>query len=543
MVACIGDSITAGNMSADWVGMLDDRLRGRGYRFINAGVNGDLAWNVVQRLDDVIACAPDVVVLLIGTNDVMATYNEKAAASYRRQKRLPQTAITLEWYIENVSEVLGRLRAETDARIAVMELPILGEGREGEMARRVETYNEALRDLADAHDATVLPLHSGLVDLLPVQHDAPPYKRSMGPMGRAAASHHILRRSWDDIAARNGLAVLTDHVHLAGRGAAVVADLVTGFLGEDTASWPPRRPLGNRLQTVTALEELPDLSGQVAVVTGGTDGVGRALIDQLADAGARVVLTARDPAKGAAVQQAVQARSGNDDIDVVELDLARLDSVRSAAVDILERWPRLDLLICNAAHQPDTTRTVTDDGFETTFAVNHLGHALLIDLLEERLIASAPSQVLVVASEAHRRSNGGLDFDDLMLESGEFRPRLAYSRSKLANILHARELARHLDGTGVVVRSAHPGGVDTPMMRRNFVRPAMKPLYPLMRPLLISPEDAAAGLLRVALDPALDGTSGSYFELGELKVPAAMARDDSAAQRLWSFTRERLAEY
>ena len=125
-----------------------------------------------------------------------------------------------------------------------------------------------------------------------------------------------------------------------------------------------------------------------------------------------------------------------------------------------------------------------------------------------------------------------------MLERGDFRPRLAYSRSKLANILFARELARHLAGTGVDVNAAHPGGVDTPMMRANFEHPAMRALYRVARYAFISPEDSAAGLLRVALDPALRGTTGEYFELGVQKDPAEPARDDAAAGRLWSYTHE-----
>ena len=201
------------------------------------------------------------------------------------------------------------------------------------------------------------------------------------------------------------------------------------------------------------------------------------------------------------------------------------------------------MLICNAAHQPGKPRTTTVDGYETTFAVNHLGHALLVGRLEDRVVASAPSRVVVVASEAHRRSHGGLDFDDLMLERGAFRPRLAYSRSKLANILFTRELARRLAGTGVDVNAVHPGGVDTPMMRANFEHPAMRALYPpLRRFLFIAPENAAAGVLRVALDPQLAGTTGDYFELGVEKEPADPARDDEAARRLWSYTGGVVAE-
>jgi NAD(P)-dependent dehydrogenase (short-subunit alcohol dehydrogenase family) len=301
------------------------------------------------------------------------------------------------------------------------------------------------------------------------------------------------------------------------------------------------RTLGRRVQPVTALARAPDLEGKVVVVTGGTDGVGRALVEQLAKLHATVVFTARNPEKGARVRGEVVRSTGNEDVEVVTLDLADLASVRDGAETIRARHPRLDLLIANAAHQAGKARTVTADGFETTFGVNHVGHALLISLLEEPLRAGAPSRVLVVASEAHRRARGGLDFDDLMMSTGRFRPKLAYSRSKLANILYARELAFRLDGSGVDVNAAHPGGVDTPMMRSNFERPAMRRLYPLLRDhLFISADDAGAGLLRVALDPALAGTSGAYFELGCPARPTDAALDDRAAQRLWSATEELL---
>ena len=113
-----------------------------------------------------------------------------------------------------------------------------------------------------------------------------------------------------------------------------------------------------------------------------------------------------------------------------------LASVRDAAATVLERWDRLDLLICVAGYLGNRARTKTADGFEMTFGVNHLGHALLARQLTDRLRASAPSRIVFVASEAHRRAKGGLDFDDLMMTKGKFDPTLAYNRSKLANVLH-----------------------------------------------------------------------------------------------------------
>lgn len=299
------------------------------------------------------------------------------------------------------------------------------------------------------------------------------------------------------------------------------------------------RTAGSRVQKVTALASLPSLGGTTAVVTGGTDGVGRALVEQLARAGATVVFTARDPHKGQRVETEVIRSTGNHDVHVVELDLADLASVDRGSASIAAAHGSIDLLLANAAHQARGARTVTVDGFETTFGVNHLAHVRLISLLDEPLRTGAPSRIVVVASEAHRRARGGLDFDDLMMERGRFRPRLAYNRSKLANILYARELAFRLDGSGVTVHAAHPGGVDTPMLQRSFQHPLVRPLYPLMRDhVLITPDDAAAGVLRVALDPRCATSSGDYFELGRNARPSSDAQDDRAAQRLWSVTRD-----
>jgi NAD(P)-dependent dehydrogenase (short-subunit alcohol dehydrogenase family) len=300
--------------------------------------------------------------------------------------------------------------------------------------------------------------------------------------------------------------------------------------------------LGKRLQRVLALSRLPALPGRVVLVTGGTDGVGRALVEQLATTGATVLFTARDRAKGDRVQTAVQRITENEEVHVVDLDLGDLGTVRSAAQSVLEQWDRLDVLICNAGQSAAKKRRVTTQGFEMTFGVNHVAHALLVQLLEDRLRSSAPSRIVVVASEAHRRARGGIDFDDLMMEQ-RYRPGLAYSRSKLANILFALEESRRLRGSGVDVNAVHPGGVDTPMMRSNFQKSLVQPVYRALRlVLLITADDAAAGVLRVALDPALAGTTGQYFEIGKVRAQGDTARDEVAMQKLWAATDELLGQ-
>ena len=300
------------------------------------------------------------------------------------------------------------------------------------------------------------------------------------------------------------------------------------------------REFGTRIQRGRALLRLPDQTGKVALITGGTDGVGRAVAEQLAGTGATTLLTARTEAKGARVADEIRSSTGRDDIHVIGLDLADLASVDAAAERVLDEWDRLDLLITNAGVGGPKERRETVQGIEYTLGVNHVGHAALVDRLLERITASAPSRIVIVASEAHGRSGGGLDFTDLMLRRN-YRRGLAYGRSKLANMYHARELARRLRDTGVTVAAVHPGGVDTPMMRENFRGPISRRLYPAFRRYFLTPQDAAAALLTVALDPALVETTGHYYEIGIAKQPKPVALDDDAARRLWDETQRLIA--
>ena len=238
LVACVGDSITQGQVSANYVDMLKRRWEPAGFRFINAGVNGDLAYNVATRLDSVIACQPDVVTLLVGTNDVNARFNEKWEQRYRKNQNLP-VAPTQGWYRENLELVLTRLRTETQARVVVLEIPILGEDLSSRMNGLVDQYNTELGAAAAAHEVRCLPLNSCLRSLLPTDQSPPPYEGDVTAVLKSAVQHLVLRRSWDTISRRNGLAVLTDHIHLNERAAAAVAELIGTVLVADGAPAAP----------------------------------------------------------------------------------------------------------------------------------------------------------------------------------------------------------------------------------------------------------------------------------------------------------------
>jgi acyl-CoA thioesterase I len=229
LVVCAGDSITQGQVSANYVNRLVAEWEPRGHQFVNAGINGQLAYNIAQRLDAIIACRPDVVTLLVGTNDVNAGFDDDWEQRYRKQQHLP-VAPTMEWYREHIEAILTRLGDETDARVAVIEIPILGEDLSSRMNGLVDAYNAELRAAATAHGVPCLPLNAELRAALPAGHQPMPYEGSVSLVAKAAMGHLLLRRSWDDVGRRNGLALLTDHIHLNDRAAGILAGLIGGFL-------------------------------------------------------------------------------------------------------------------------------------------------------------------------------------------------------------------------------------------------------------------------------------------------------------------------
>ncbi len=230
VVVCAGDSITHGVVSASFVEPLRARLGGDGYAFVNAGINGNLAWNVLGRLDEMIACRPDAVTLLVGTNDVLGTLGPDWESMYRRQQGIPATP-TLERYVETMRAILDRLAAETGARVAILDLPPIGEDLDSPTNDLVRTYNAALRAVAAGRSGvTVLPLHDRLVALLPPGHAPRPFDGTRRLMGAAIVRRAVLRQPWSRISADHGLALLTDGAHLNDRAAVLVADLIEAWL-------------------------------------------------------------------------------------------------------------------------------------------------------------------------------------------------------------------------------------------------------------------------------------------------------------------------
>jgi lysophospholipase L1-like esterase len=234
-VACLGASLTAGTVSQSYIELLRARPELADFRFINHGVDGDLAWNGLQRLDKVIADEPDYVTILIGTNDVNATMSERNHLRYMSFNHLPTTP-SLEWYEENLHVIVGRLKHETRAKLAMLSLAPIGEDLGHEANRKIDLYNEAVRRVAEAEEITYLPLHERMLTYLH-DHEAdraalPPmleYRDGLHNIGNATALH-ASGLSWDEVSRRNGLLILTDTLHLNSVGAGMVADLIEAWV-------------------------------------------------------------------------------------------------------------------------------------------------------------------------------------------------------------------------------------------------------------------------------------------------------------------------
>ncbi len=274
---------------------------------------------------------------------------------------------------------------------------------------------------------------------------------------------------------------------------------------------------------------MPDLSSRTILVTGASSGIGLAASRALAEMGAELVLVGRDPDRLAAAEAEVRAASRGGAVAALQCDFASLADVRALAAEVLRRWPRLHVLVNNAGGV-NPVRGVTVDGFERTFAVNHLAPYLLTRLLLDRLRASAPARVVTVASAGHHR--GDLDFDDLQMTKG-YRLMRAYGRSKLANILFTRELARRLAGAAVTAACVHPGEVSTRIWSGapGFVGA----LIAVARWFMLSPEKGARTIVRLASAPdaEVERLAGLYLEKGKPAKPSSLARDDAVGRRLW----------
>src|SRR5579863_4404402 len=273
------------------------------------------------------------------------------------------------------------------------------------------------------------------------------------------------------------------------------------------------------------------MQGKLCIITGATSGVGLAAAEALARKGARLALVGRDPGRGTAALQRIRAAAPGSEVTIHYADLFRLAEVRRLGDELLQAYPRIDVLINNAGAMFQR-REVTPDGLERTLALNHMAYFVLTERLRERLAASAPARIVSVASRAH--DGATLDLDDLNMER-RYSGWLAYRRSKLANILWTRELARRIAGTGVTANALHPGFVATGFGDNNGGW--LRLMFGMAkRVAALRPEQGAETVVFLASAPGLEGTSGGYFANSAPATPSAAARDDGAARRLWDMS-------
>ncbi|HEX4433571.1 MAG TPA: SDR family oxidoreductase [Acidimicrobiales bacterium] len=279
------------------------------------------------------------------------------------------------------------------------------------------------------------------------------------------------------------------------------------------------------------------MQGKTVVVTGANSGIGFETAAALAAMGARVLVTARNADKGrAAVAAITQRLRGDAQVQLVVFDLADLASVRRGAAEILELAPRLDVLVNNAGLVL-SERAETVDGYEATFATNHLGPFLLTNLLLERITASGPSRVVNVASTAHNAARKGMPFDDLQTTT-HYRGMRVYGESKLANMLFTLELARRLQGSGVTANSLHPGTVRSGYGGSGDARGFLAFGIKIASPFFLSSAKGARTSVYLASSPEVEGVNGEYFVKCKPRKPRRWAQDPDAAQRLWRVSEE-----
>lgn len=233
LVVCLGASIMRGRFGTNFVELLSQRMSKDGFRFVNSGVNGDLAYNVLARLDAVIARQPDYVVILVGTNDITAALYPRSARMFlsRLTRRLPRPP-SAEWYHDNMLQIVRLLKDKTTARIALASLTVLGEDLTSLPNERVRAYNALLKEITLQEQVTYLPVYERQEEYLSTaQHTkGRPFEPRGMLMLELLVRHYLMWQSFDEISKKNGFLLVTDGIHMNSQGAAIIADQIESFL-------------------------------------------------------------------------------------------------------------------------------------------------------------------------------------------------------------------------------------------------------------------------------------------------------------------------
>jgi retinol dehydrogenase-14 len=270
------------------------------------------------------------------------------------------------------------------------------------------------------------------------------------------------------------------------------------------------------------------MAGKTVLVTGGTGGIGKATALGLARLGARVGITGRDIARVKVAAADIRAASNNAAVDAFAADLSSQTELRRLAREVLDRYPRLDVLVNNVGGFW-THRHITADGLEHTFALNYLAPFLLTNLLLDRIKASAPARIVTVSSGAH--ATGRIDFDDLQGEQ-KYSGQRAYNASKLAGVMFTYELARRLQGSGVTATVLHPGVVRTAFGAEDQAA-FFTILSPLIRPFMKTTAQGARTSIYLASSAQVEGMTGQYFANSKPEQSSKSSYETTASRRLW----------
>ena len=278
------------------------------------------------------------------------------------------------------------------------------------------------------------------------------------------------------------------------------------------------------------------MKGKICLITGATNGIGKATALALAQMGATIVIVGRSAPKCAAVVSEIKQISGNDSVEALIADLSIMKEVQQLADQFTAKYPKLDVLVNNAGGA-FAQRQVTSEGFEKTLALNYLSCFFLTSLLLDTLKASAPARIVNVSSDSHKGAH--LDFDDLQSEKGNFVFN-AYGRSKLAAVVFSYELARRLAGTGVTCNVLHPGLVRTGFAS-NFGAVPSAVIGFIMRFVGLTPEQGAQTSVYLATSPDVENVTGKYWEKSKMVPSGSAAYDEATWMRLWEVSEKMVA--